>query len=520
MAHPVTESASIPAPPMESRQARLNAAIALFRSEASASGYVVEEVRLRLPVPDVDVMPRVVIAQQNASSGAPPTFPRAKQHRPFSSYLSPSSLPVDYPSVPLLDASYVKPPKRSYRVPGKLTADQNRKTKPVTKGGGFKRTVSGSLIFHPVPARTNPSHRDGTLVGQISTPPSQRMGPLSSIPYLPKKDGPSSLRPHGQPNAQFWKTVIGGERGKQILQAAEGIQRLRHTDFEHRRHTQKTAEEPAAMESIEPSKSSQESGKQTQEQSKEKSQEPEELRTEDDENTAGESTHHINGHDIPESHVQLLLSSAADISGRQRKSTTKTSNALARRSPDERKRSTMKPQATVDGTSSGTKATPVSNGKQYSRGRGSERRTSGSSAARPYKCTKCPSSFDREGHLRVHILAVHEKKRPFVCQVCDASFGHSSSLLRHVRTVHQAYPVVGSGKTNNLARNTPNSNDSGTTRSEIICDDVQDDSEKHFRCSACRMAFNRVALLNRHVAEKHPLQTSISDSEEKPNKSP
>lgn len=510
MAHSLTAAASIPASPIESRQTRLDAAIALFRSEASASGYVVEEVRLRLPVPDVDVMPRVVIAQQSASSGAPPPFPRAKQHRLLSSYPSPNSVPGEYPLVPEPDASFLNPTKRSYGIPGRVNTDQNGLAKSGNTGAGFKRTVSGSVIFHPVPARTTQPHRVGNAASQNSATTSQKMGPLSSIPYLPTKEGRSSLRPNGQ----FWKTVIGAERGKQILQAAESIQRLRHADFAHRLRKQTHAEEPVAMEISEPSKRYIDKTEEKRGQATAKSTESEELETKKEDKNIGENTHHINGHDIPESHVQLLLSSAADISVREKKPVTKAVDAPTRKTPDERKRTSTKPQETAEGKpSGGTKATPVANGKS-SRGRGSDRRTSGSSAARPYKCSKCPSSFDREGHLRVHILAVHEKKRPFVCQVCDASFGHSSSLLRHVRTVHQASPAVGSGKTGNSSRNAPNSNDSGTTKSEIVCDDAEDDSEKHFRCSACRMAFSRVALLNRHVAEKHPVQTSLSDSDD------
>ena len=77
MTHSPAVSNGISISHLENRQARLDAAIALFRSEASASGYVVEEVRLRLPVPDVDVMPRVIIAQQNLGN-TPPPFPRAK----------------------------------------------------------------------------------------------------------------------------------------------------------------------------------------------------------------------------------------------------------------------------------------------------------------------------------------------------------------------------------------------------------------------------------------------------------
>ncbi|CDF32132.1 unnamed protein product [Chondrus crispus] len=512
MTHPLTASPSVAAVRMESRQARLDAAIALFRSEASASGYVVEEVRLRLPVPDVDVLPRVVIAQQSASSTPPPPpFPRTKQHRPLYSYPRRTSFQREYPPVQEQNRPFVNPTKRSYGIPGRANTDHNGKIRQGGANTGFKRTVSGSVIFHPVPAKANPSPQHGTAITQNATNPAQKKGPLSSIPYLPTKDGKTLLQPSDQQDRHYWKTVIGGERGKQILQAAESMQRLRHAKTGK---IYEEAEKPVAMDISECPEERKADVAMKQERAVVATRGSAQPRTEIYKTTRGEGTHHINGHDIPESDVQLLLSSAVDISARKKQAATNIIIKSERESIRDRKSKPSKTILAEVGKQKRVKSTSVSNGKHGSRRSNSDRRASGSSTARPYKCTKCPSSFDREGHLRVHILAVHEKKRPFVCQVCDASFGHSSSLLRHVRTVHQASPAVGSGKTCMSSRNNLYSSDSATTKSEIICDDAQDDSEKHFRCSACRMAFNRVALLNRHVAEKHPLQTSLSDTED------
>lgn len=62
--------------------------------------------------------------------------------------------------------------------------------------------------------------------------------------------------------------------------------------------------------------------------------------------------------------------------------------------------------------------------------------------SKPYQCRQCPARFDRDGHLKVHIEAVHEKKRPFPCQGCSASFGHTSSLHRHQRTFGHYPPAA------------------------------------------------------------------------------
>lgn len=318
--------------PRHERQQRLDAAIAAFRSEASASGYVVEEVRLRLPIPDIDVQPRVIIAQSAAaavvaaaavadgiSGGGALPLPSSKFHRGLS--------PLTSSELPPVSSSYM--PKQA---PTSVTS---------LPGGtsGFKRTASGSVVLNALAP------------------------PLRDVP-----------------RGQFWTTVIADKR---------------------------RGTEPPRLSLLSPRGAS----------SPRPSSTPP---------TA-----------IPDAHVQLLLHSAVSA---------QTPGSRARR---------------LDATAPTRRST----------GRSSTgRRREGRSAPRPFKCVQCPSSFDREGHLRVHVLAVHEKQRPFVCQVCEAAFGHSSSLLRHVRTVHQAGP----------------------------------EAPRHFRCSACPVSFTRVAQLNRHVAAAHP----------------
>lgn len=501
---------------MDSRQARLDAAIALFRSEASASGYVVEEIRLRLPVPDVDVLPRVIIAQQNAAAGISPAFQSAKQHRPLPSYPRPAS--SERNAAPRQDPCYPKLGNGSYRA---LQGSPRRDIAPPANSGmgaGLKRTVSGSAIVHPVPIRHSLAYRaNGHSGSSISQSPGGKMRPLRSVPYMPNKDSMLSNAPkegHSCPhNGQFWKTVIGSEKRRAILKVAKGTHSMRYGNSLPKFGSPDIGEKQVEMElSVwphgQPTKPGQEVSP------KKKKRRVKDIELEE----RNENTLHINGHNIPESHVQLLLNSAIDTSARERVSSTKKKEQSLEdnRNAVENKKQGCRSQVMVDEKLRGTRAKPKFSGRQFSKGRREslDRTASRSTSARPFKCYKCPSSFDRDGHLRVHILAVHEKKRPFVCQVCDASFGHSSSLLRHVRTVHQASPTIGSGKSSR-GRIAQARNDSGTTKSDIKCEDMQDDGEKPFRCSACGQAFNRVALLNRHVAKKHPLRSSYPDESEK-----
>ena len=303
------------------RKARLDAAIDHFRSEASASGYVVEEVRLRLPVPDIDVSPRVVIAQNGGGSG----IIGAPNNSNGAGLPGPHKLP---------------------RLP------------PPLPSTGMKRTVSGSVILNAL---------------------------------SPNRAGP---------RGKFWTTVIADK----------------------------------SNESPPPPSASPASGS--------------------DENGTTKSSRR----GIPDSHVQLLLSSVAEMPARTTGGDTSVSSS-----------------ASPSASPAAAPPAPVKKANTGRRGEGRAR----PATARPFRCAQCTSSFDREGHLRVHILAVHEKKRPFVCRVCDSAFGHSSSLLRHVRTVHQEA--------------TQHSTISG--------------ADRHFRCSVCSTAFSRVAQLNRHVASQHPLRS-------------
>lgn len=500
----MADSALIPLTRMDTSQVRLNAAIAAFRSEVSASGYVVEEVRLRLPVPNFDVMPRVVIAQKSASHDDTALFTQANSHRPLSSYTPPVPVPCNKLSKIASTGSFANASISSFEDEKDFSTELKKESASgVRLNGGHKRTLSGSVIFHSASARAASSLRENTknrILSRIGIPNMDSLGPMhhQSSKERQSLPGPTTKT---KSNGQFWKTVIGNDLGKEAGDPQENTCCLKDPSAKEKASTE------VAMDIIKlPEEVCEDNNRQRKRQAAKRSPGVESRQA--NARIERENTHHINGHDIPESHVQLLLSSAADNSARECNTPMieRNDNSPNARSTGDEKKSSSR--AMVVGKPNRKMTTSVSNSKQNLRTRreGSERRATGSSAARPYKCTICPSSFDREGHLRVHILAVHEKKRPFVCQLCEASFGHSSSLLRHVRTVHQASPAVGSGKTGSASCNTPNSNELNSISD--LDEELYEDGGKHFRCSACRKAFNRVAHLNRHVAKKHPLRTS------------
>lgn len=489
-------------------QARLDAAIETLRSEASASGYVVEELRLGLPITDVDVVPRVVIAQQS-TSGAKNEKPQAMHHATFKSYTSSLRTPTEKPAISQTTGFVINEPIIPYGLDEEnISPERNGSNK--RGNGGFKRTLSGSVIFHSLPGRSTPSLKENAQNGILSRNKVQKTDHLFSLHSAPSMDEQTTSKVNVgvQSNGQFWRTVIGNE----------GVKKIDRTEDE-------VVPTKSANEGEEDNISDDAKAKPPQDGKEAISQDAipgenwktkvidltnvQKFGTQREKNIASENTHHINGHDIPESDVQLLLSSAADNVAREQNVPKTISTEISITEPvgGAGKKNV---QADVGIRPKNSMEATASKGKQHLRVRRERatRRNSGSSALRPYKCKICPSSFDREGHLRVHILAVHEKKRPFVCQLCDASFGHSSSLLRHVRTVHQASPVDGSRRIAYLSRHAVKSQDSNLSMSDLD-EELYPEDGNHFRCSACRKTFNKVSLLNRHVAKKHPLQTPM-----------
>lgn len=507
----------------------LNSAIALFRTQASASGYVVEEVRLRLPIPDVEVLPRVIIAQQSAPSNIPMTLPLTKHHRTIRSYQP--ILHTESTMIPIQEPSYRNLSKLNSSSPEEVPPPNHTFLRKdcFEKTGGIKRTVSGSMILDPVPIQTAPSLscREKGHIKIHGSQPVQKIDLIASTPYLPvkksefhfdsgaKRETSAVKEPKTE---QFWETVIGG---KESL-TGDGDTEIPCPNNPASKYDRLTSHESETDVRKFPNVVSFE--KEEQREKKEaRSMHMENASHQEENRERVENTLHINGHNIPESHVKLLLNSAVTIPQRKRTRTSEKSDVTV-----ENDKKTM--NIKINGNSETTEeqscqhraalVPPQKPRSTKSRRDLTEKQTSRPSTARPFKCYKCPSSFDRDGHLRVHILAVHEKKRPFVCQVCDASFGHSSSLLRHVRTVHQATSAVGIGKSINCG-NLPSGSYYRTSRSSQARENMQDENEKSIRCSTCGQTFQRAALLNRHVARIHPLHSltkdKISDEQKKRN---
>lgn len=240
--------------------------------------------------------------------------------------------------------------------------------------------------------------------------------------------------------------------------------------------------------------------------------------------------HNLTMDGIPDSHVQLFLSSVATLSaclsGGSNKGEgeigSKFNSVISSQNAEneflvEASQHDPGPDRNARGASLGfRKKARVSPRKKKNRDKRSRlvlkdrgKKSVPASSIRPFKCHKCLSSFDREGHLRVHILAVHEKKRPFTCHICTSAFGHSSSLLRHVRTVHQATPAEGSGRLSrwlesSIFDDSEDSTASGSSQSAP-------GREKYFQCNICPASFSRVAVLDRHVASKHPSESQGSE---------
>lgn len=518
-------------PPCKKSQARLDAAVALFRSEASDAGYIVEEVRLCLPALDIDIIPRVVIAQHTAATPPPPpTYNSAK----FPRQVAPSRFRSQLSDDAIIEA-FMKnssPPSMSMkqfsdRLPGTMNRPSTTQTSETPAGGaaldssvGIKRNLSGSVIIKSKTIKRHYPRQGQTAIFKKEPMPLKHNFLGNAQNAQQKESGRSHEYDEKMANAHKGKsydTISSTDRNKPTKRSpgSEEKANFNQTPAEVTLSSESNSDLDIALQSREPQIEGREEGQIFESDKKQKT----------------DIQMNVNRGKIPKSHAQLLLSSAAPISERKPERSRLEANVSTLLRSDEEPsedgddqdedenievRHPFPVRVVEKEARNGRETSGVGRRQSSSRGHGSnsERPTSRTpSTIRPFKCHKCSSSFDREGHLRVHILAVHEKKKPFVCQVCNAAFGHSSSLLRHVRTVHQASPAVGSGRVGTYLRSSHRKSDSGSKMSDEMCDNYQDHGLRHFRCSICRKTFSRVALLNRHVAAKHPLRCSSGQDE-------
>jgi KRAB domain-containing zinc finger protein len=87
---------------------------------------------------------------------------------------------------------------------------------------------------------------------------------------------------------------------------------------------------------------------------------------------------------------------------------------------------------------------------------------------KPYNCTTCGKSFSQKGHLREHIVTVHEGKKRFKCSSCDVSFKQRHSLKKH-----------------------------------ICIDKIQENSNQVFNCTFCDTSFKNDMNLKSHQCDKN-----------------
>lgn len=76
---------------------------------------------------------------------------------------------------------------------------------------------------------------------------------------------------------------------------------------------------------------------------------------------------------------------------------------------------------------------------------------------RPYKCDKCPQSFNRNHDLKRH-KRIHLSVKPFPCQTCDKQFSRKDALKRHILVKRCGQPLPPDGRRSsnhqNVARST------------------------------------------------------------------
>ena len=56
---------------------------------------------------------------------------------------------------------------------------------------------------------------------------------------------------------------------------------------------------------------------------------------------------------------------------------------------------------------------------------------------RDYVCNICGATYNKRGHLKMHISSVHENLRPHKCEHCGKDFSRRQRLKEHIEGIHQ-----------------------------------------------------------------------------------
>ena len=56
---------------------------------------------------------------------------------------------------------------------------------------------------------------------------------------------------------------------------------------------------------------------------------------------------------------------------------------------------------------------------------------------RQFNCDSCEKSFTLAGHLKIHMMSIHEGQRNYKCKSCGNTFTQAGSLKTHIKSIHK-----------------------------------------------------------------------------------
>ncbi|KAM6973310.1 zinc finger protein 423 [Aplochiton taeniatus] len=118
-----------------------------------------------------------------------------------------------------------------------------------------------------------------------------------------------------------------------------------------------------------------------------------------------------------------------------------------------------------------------------------------------YHCTLCQEVFDSKVSIQVHLAVKHSnEKKMFRCTACAWDFRRETDLQIHVKHSHLGHSASLAGS-HAKPRKCIFCGESFGTEVELQCHITT--HSKKFNCRFCGKAFQGVALLERHLREKH-----------------
>ena len=111
-----------------------------------------------------------------------------------------------------------------------------------------------------------------------------------------------------------------------------------------------------------------------------------------------------------------------------------------------------------------------------------------------FECDKCNKEFNRNGNLKRHIKAIHDKIKDFECDKCNKSFSQNGHLQQHIKLIHDKIKDIHC----NLCEYSCSANGTLQQHIKLVHDKIKD-----HKCNLCEYSCSANGALQYHIKAVH-----------------